>query len=133
MTRVPQRGFALVAALFVLIVLAMLGMFAMRTSTSNVDIVVLKQLENKAETATQFGVQWAAVAITNALSCAAANPSPDLAPGGALVGFNVTVSCQQATNHVPEGMTFDITVTATSGAFGTPSFVSRTVRTRIPR
>jgi MSHA biogenesis protein MshP len=128
-----QGGMALVAALFVIIVLATLGLFATRNSTANHDLIILKLQQDRGVLAAQYGIEWAASSIATVATCNAANPAPALFPPDALNGFTVIVVCQQATNHVPEGLTFDVTSTAAFGAFGSPTFVSRTLRARIPR
>lgn len=131
--RNTQRGFALIAALFVMVVLAMLGIVAMRNSEMQTFAQELELLSTNAREAAAFGIEWAAVSITTPARCLAANPSAPLSPQGSLSGFTVTVTCSRSSNHVAEGTTsFEVSSTATFGRYGTPTFVSRTITTRLP-
>ena len=122
-----QRGFSLVPALFLLIVLAGLGVVAVRVTAVQSQTVVLGIQSSRAYSAARSGVDWAAYrALTSGLC---GNSSLALSEGG-LAGFQVTTSCS-STSHT-EGNTpvqvFVIESFASSGVYGQPDYVSRRVR-----
>jgi MSHA biogenesis protein MshP len=125
-----QRGFSLVAAIFLLTVLALLGAFAVRIGGAQQHTVDLSLLGARALSAAQAGIEWGA---HRALVNGACPASTDLTLNeGSLNGFRLTVTCA-ATAHT-EGATpitiFIVTSFAQSGTYGQPDYVSRTVRAR---
>jgi MSHA biogenesis protein MshP len=129
--RVQQSGIALVAALFLIVVVASLGAFAVRIGSSQQQTVNLALLGSRALAAANSGIEWAA---NQALG-----PTPSCASGdlnlteGALNGFIVTVTCS-ATVHNEGGAPITIYVIdsfARAGVYGTPDYVSRRVRARL--
>jgi MSHA biogenesis protein MshP len=127
-----QRGVALIVALFVIVVLAGLGLFAMRVGTGQQQSVTLDLLGARADAAAAAGIEFGANQALLHASCAAAPPPLALAQG-ALKGFSVQVGCT-ANNYTsnPSGggnmvfQVYAITATATLGVYGTASYVSRT-------
>lgn len=127
----PQSGIALVAALFLIVVVASLGAFAVRIGAGQQQTVNLALLGGRALAAANSGVEWAAnQALGAAPVCA--NGTLTLTEG-ALNGFTVTVTCS-ATAH-SEGTTmvniYTIDSFAQAGVYGTPDYVSRRVRARL--
>lgn len=121
-----QRGVALIVALFVIVVLAGLGLFAMRVGTGQQQSVNLDLLGARAEAAAAAGTEFGANQALRHANCAAAPPPLSLAQG-ALKGFTVQVSCTANTytvNSLPYQV-YAITATATLGVYGTPGYVSR--------
>lgn len=121
-----QRGVALIIALFVIVVLAGLGLFAMRVGTGQQQSVNLDLLGARAEAAAAAGTEFGANQALRHANCAAAPPALSLAQG-ALKGFTVQVSCTANTytvNSLPYQV-YAITATATLGVYGTPGYVSR--------
>lgn len=125
-----QRGFSLVPALFLLVVLAALGAVAVRLTAVEHQTVVLAMQSTRAYAAAQTGIEWSAYqAITNG-SCASSTLS--LTEGG-LTGFTVDTSCA-ATSHAEGAATTNVYVLeafAYSGIYGTPDYVSRRVRATV--
>jgi MSHA biogenesis protein MshP len=126
-----QRGVALIVALFVIIVLAGLGLFAMRVGIGQQQSVTLDLLGARADAAAAAGTEFGANQALRHATCAAA-PPPLVLAQGALKGFSVQVSCTSNTYWVnPTGtgampyQVYAITATATLGVYGTPGFVSR--------
>jgi MSHA biogenesis protein MshP len=124
------RGFSLVAAIFILVVLAAIGAFmvtigyvAQATATGAVRGA-------RAFQAAQAGIEWGvarAVPPAGPLSCLGSSSFTLAVPG--LDGFAVTVTCAQTT-YQERGtpyQVFSITSTATAGSFGDPAYVSRTL------
>jgi MSHA biogenesis protein MshP len=129
--RKKQQGMSLVAAIFLLVVVAALGAFAVRIGMSQQETVNLSLLGSRALAAANSGVQWGAYRALNEGSCAA-SAVLNLTEA-ALNGFAVTVSCV-ATVHNEGGATrtvYTITATAQRGTFGSPEYVSRNVWARV--
>ena len=121
-----QRGVALVIALFVIVVLAGLGLFAMRVGTGQQQSVNLDLLEARADAAAAAGIEFGANQAQRHGSCALAPPPLSLNQA-ALTGFSVQVWCTANTYLVSSVLypVYTITATATRGVYGTPEYVSR--------
>ena len=125
-----QRGFSLVPALFLLVVLAALGTVAVRLSAIEHQTVVLGMQSSRAYAAAQTGIEWSAYQAINGGSCASSTLS--LTEGG-LIGFTVDTSCS-STSHTEGAGTTNVYVLeafAYSGIYGEPDYVSRQIRATI--
>ena len=121
-----QKGFSLVPALFLIIVLAGLGAAAVRISMVQQQTVVLAMQSARAYSAARSGLEWAAYdALANG-NCG----SGTLAyTEGGLDGFSVSTDCS-STSHAEGSITvnvYTINAFAWSGAFGQPDYVSRRI------
>ncbi|MHA6492113.1 hypothetical protein ACX0MV_02545 [Pseudomonas borbori] len=85
------RGFGLVAAMFVMIVISLVIIAMTRLSTAQHGSNSLAIQQARAYQASQAGLEWGVVQAIRNNSCVAAQ-SPSLA-GSALSEFSVTVSC----------------------------------------
>lgn len=121
------RGFTLVSAIFLLVILAMLGAF-MTTFSTTQHIDSANDLQgSRGYRAARMGSEWAVAMISSTPTACPASPSVmDIVPDG----FTVTVTC--AMNSYSEGgvtrYVFWITSTATTG--GTPGslgYIERSV------
>lgn len=125
-----QRGFSLVPALFLLVVLAALGAVAVRLSAIEHQTFVLALQSSRAYAAAQAGIEWSSYqALVNG-SCG--NSSVALTEGG-LSGFTVDTTCSSST-HSEGALTTSVYVLeafAYSGVYGTPDYVSRRVRATV--
>ena len=127
-----QRGFALVAALFLLVVVAALGTFAIRVHTSQQGSADLDLAGVRAEAAMEAGIQYSAARLlAPGANCAAVNnrvvPLPQ--------NFSVTLGCNPVNvANTPPVTVFSVTAIATRGQYGSPEYVSRqrTVRITTP-
>jgi MSHA biogenesis protein MshP len=126
-----QRGFSLIAVIFMIVVLAALGAFAVSISLSQQQTGNLALLEARTAAAAQAGIEYGAYRVlASSSNCVASQTLP--LTGGTLKGFAVTVTCAQPpTNHGNGHLSFRLTATATTGAYGTPDFVSRTAATTV--
>ena len=125
-----QLGFSLVPALFLLVVLAALGVVAVRMSGVQQQTVVLAVQSSRAYAAARSGIDWAAYqALVNG-SCASATLA--LTEAG-LAGFSVDTSCSSSTHtEGPNAVSvYVIEAFAWSGAYGTPDYVSRRIRSTV--
>lgn len=120
------HGFSLVAALFLIVVVAALGVFAVRIGMGQQQTVNLALLSAKALSAANSGIEYGAYQALHGSGCA--NAALNLNEAG-LNGFTVAVTCSPTT-HAESGGTIDIyriDATASLGTYGMPDFVSRHV------
>ncbi len=130
MRTTKQSGFSLVSALFLLVVLATLGIVAVRLTGVQQQTVVLAMQSGRAYAAARAGVDWSSYqALVNA-SCASSTLT--LTEAG-LAGFSVDTSCSSTTHS--EGpntvRVYVIDAFAWSGSYGTPDYVSRRIRSTV--
>ncbi len=119
-------GFALVPALFLLVVLGALGLVAIRVGTGQQQTVTMGLMQAGALSAANSGIEWGAYEALHG-SCAA---STTLAlTEGALNGFAVVVTCTATvfTDGAGTSNSYVIHATATSGSYGQPGYVRRAV------
>lgn len=118
-----QRGFSLIAAVFLIVVLAVLGTFAVRMAVTQQETVNLALLEAQAQAAANSGIEYGA---NRALRWSQCPPSTRLTLTAAgMTGFALVVQCNR-TVHVPSGkMSYALVSTATFGRYGRADFVSR--------
>ena len=134
-----QRGFSIVTAVFLVVVLALLGAFIVSVTGLQLTTQQMDVRGMRAYQAARAGIEWAAWQVldpNNALNpgtCGTAFPacpaSPTVLPAlaGSLAPYTVTVTC--AATPGTEGnrqiRVFRITSTATAGAPGTAQHVNR--------
>jgi MSHA biogenesis protein MshP len=122
-------GFTLISAIFLMVVLAILGT-SLVTLSSVQHATSAQQLQTvRASYAARAGVEWAAKQA-EAGSCIGGT----VTPGGALAGFTVTVACS-VTNHdlgapLPQQYGL-VTVTAQAGVYGSADYVTRRVQAKV--
>jgi MSHA biogenesis protein MshP len=117
-------GFALVAAIFLIVVLAALGLFAMQLYNAQQQSTTLSLLAARAQAAADTGIEYAA---NQSLKHGTCNNTTLALNQGALNGFSVNVTCT-FTTHIISGVpypVYDLTATATYGVYGKPEYVSR--------
>lgn len=120
------RGFALVPALFLIVVLGALAAVAVRISSSQFATVVLGLQQARALAAARTGIEWGTY---RALNGACGGTTLSLTEES-LNGFEVVVTCT-ATSFVEGTNTvnsFTVAATATSGTYGNPDHVRRVMR-----
>lgn len=122
------RGFALVPALFLLVILGALGLAAIRVGTGQQQAVTMNLIQARALAAANSGIEWGAYAATTTNSCA---PSTTLSlTEGALAGFSVIVTCTSTSFTNGSNTTsysYVVQATATTGTYGQPGFARRVV------
>ena len=125
-----QRGVSLVTAVFLIVVLASLGTFAVRLTAIQQQTTGAAIRSTQAMLAAQSGVSWAAHRALNGGTCSAATLA--LTEAGA-AGFSVAVTCTQST-HTEAGNTinvYSIEALAQSGVYGGPDYVSRRLHAKV--
>jgi len=122
-----QQGFALIPALFLIVVLGALALVAIRVSTGQQQAVIMALQETRALGAAQAGIEWGAYQSEKNVSCAAST-SLTLTEA-ALNGFTVVVTCAATTfvNGAATSVSYVLKSTATTGTYGQPGYVHRVV------
>jgi len=122
-----NRGFALVPALFLIVVLAALGAAAIRIGSGEQQTVTMAMQQGRALAAARAGIEWGAYQALKASSCAAST-TLNLSEA-ALAGFTVVVTCStaiDASGPVPKN-SYVLVANSSSGTYGQPGYVHRVV------
>ncbi len=135
-----QRGFSLISAIFLLVIIATLGMFAVTLFTGQQQAATLDMLGSRAYQAARAGIEWGAYQILTpgTISCgtyaAPASNSVALEAAG-LQDFTVTVACgSTAVSEASATVTiYQLTSTVTRGTVATPYYVERQLTATIAK
>ncbi|MDP1634901.1 MAG: hypothetical protein Q8L69_09490 [Gallionellaceae bacterium] len=145
-TRQKQRGFSLVSAIFLLVVLAGLGAAMVSFSTTQNQGLAMDVMGSRAYQAASAGIEWAAYNIASnpgAGDGTTFGPAAGNALGGNLADFEVTVAYTAAsavddTDYPPNGISpgevvwsYDITASAVWGTAGTENYVMRVLNAKV--
>jgi MSHA biogenesis protein MshP len=129
-----SKGFSLVSAIFLLVVIAALGTFAVTLSTTQHQSATLDVMGARAYQASRAGIEWGAYQVISSpasIGCpvgGASNPVAMPAAPSTLAAFTVDVSCwsyvpvSEAANTVTM---YRLISTATQGTAATPDYVER--------
>lgn len=119
-----QRGFALIPALFLVIVLGALALVAIRVGNGQQHAVTMGLMQVRALAAARSGIEWGAYSALNG-SCAAST-TLNLTEA-ALGGYTVVVSCTATAfaNGATTSNSYVINSAATFGTYGQPGYVRR--------
>ncbi len=128
-----QHGFSLVSAIFLLVVIAALGTFAVTLSTTQHQSAALDVMGARAYQAARAGIEWGAyqVLTPGAINCSlvgASNPVAMPASPSTLSSFTVDVSCWSyaPVSEAADTVTmYQLTSTATQGTVATTDYVER--------
>ena len=129
-----EGGFAIITAIFLLVVLGGLAAFIVTVSTAMHTTSALDLQGARAYQAARAGIEWGTFqALASVPSCAASTTLPTL--GGSLSGFTTTVACSQSshTEGVATVTTYQLTATATFGAPGNADYVQRQLQANYAR
>jgi MSHA biogenesis protein MshP len=124
--RSSPQGFALIPALFLIVVLGALAVIAIRVGTGQQHAVTMSLEEARALAAAQAGIEWGAYQAGTG-NCA---PSTTLnLTEAALNGFTVVVTCAVTTfsNGAATGSSYVLNATAITGTYGQPGYVHRAI------
>lgn len=124
-----QTGFTLIAAIFLLVVVAALAAYITNIRAVQQTTLVYGVQGARAMQAARSGIEWGIYqSIVNG-GCAGSTNFTD----PAFVGFNIEVQCGQTT-HI-EGITpidiFQLTAIATSGIYGSLDYVQRQIQATV--
>jgi MSHA biogenesis protein MshP len=127
-----QRGFAAIAAIFLIVALAALGSYMVSFSNAQQLTSAQDVQGSRAYWAARAGLEWGVANHMTAAACSAASTNL------VIEGFAVTVACTMAT-YADLGLVpgvapriFQFTSTATTGAaLGTIGYIERSVSTSL--
>jgi MSHA biogenesis protein MshP len=141
--RSSQRGFSIITAIFLLVVLGALGtmmvtFFAAQQQSSALDV-----MGSRAYQAARAGIEWSAYYVEQPATpwpdCATYTISKTLFAANTLKGtlspFEVKLTCSSA-SFVEDGdpiWIYDLVSTATYGTAGTPDYVERVLNVKMGR
>ncbi len=127
-----QTGFSLISAIFLVVVIAALGLFTVTFSTTQQQSSVMDALGSRAYQAAKAGIEWGVYQIiTGGATCPLVQPT--MPTGTQLSAFTVTVDC----NVTPwtEGTTslsvYQLTSTAKTGVLGSSGYFERQLQVTI--
>lgn len=125
------RGFAIISAIFLIVILAALGTF-MVTFSSVQQITSAQDVQgSRAYHAARAGIEWGAYQV---LIGGAGCPAPTtLSPAGTLTGFSVAVSCVAfpTTESGNAVVFYQIISTASQGTLGSTTYSERQLKATI--
>lgn len=120
-----QRGFTLVQAVFILVVLALLGVTMMRLSGGQSATNLFALQGARAYQAARSGLEWGA-----ARAAVGANCNGNMTVG--MFQVNVTCNIQSFTEGaIGPYNVYRINATASYGNYGSPDFVQRSVQMKV--
>lgn len=129
-----MKGFALISAIFLLVVIAALGLFAVTISNTQQQNSVMDALGSRAYQAAKTGLEWGSYQITKGgVTSCSSFPQPSMPAGTQLSAFTVSVTCN-VTTHTEGSNTFSIyqlTSIATTGTVGSSNYFERQLQIAI--
>ncbi len=139
-----HQGFSIITAIFLLVVLAFLGIAMVAFSTAQNQSSAMDVLGSRAYQAARAGIESAAYEVsispvsqaTPVNTCARTfTPGTGTALGGTLAPFTVTVACT-ATAYIENGATtwiYDVSSVAATGTVGSTNYVERIMQVKLAR
>lgn len=135
--RFHERGFSLISAIFLLVVIAALGTFAVTLTTTQQQSAALDIMGSRAHQAARTGIEWGAYQVLPASAAGYASTcrtggsnSQTISPlSGILANFTVTVNCV-ATSHAEGASTvwgYQLAASAAQGTLNTLDYVERNI------
>jgi MSHA biogenesis protein MshP len=130
-----NRGFTLITALFLLVVVALLSVYMINLRSVQQSTIVFGLQGARAMQAAQTGLEWGVYdAINN--NCASAPSTFNVVGVPALESFSIQVTCvfsdhTEGTAPADTITTYVLTSTAQTGTYGTLDYVYRSVRATV--
>jgi MSHA biogenesis protein MshP len=139
----PERGFSLITAIFLLVVLAALGSFALTFSSVQQAGAALDVQGSRAYQAARSGIEWGLYQVSAASACPAATHLA-VPAGAGMATLTVTVNCAILGSGSEGGATvtvYGITATACNqptaggcpGTAGGLGYVERQLQAKVSR
>ena len=124
-----MRGFSLVAAIFILVVLAALGAFMITIGEAERWTAAAAVQGARAYQSAQSGIEWGVYRSLNGAPC---TPPPSFVVGG----FTVSVTCTPTAYVEGGGPPFNVyviasTAVSTGATLGSPDYFSRTLQVTV--
>jgi len=132
-----NKGFLLPAAIFILVILAGLGAYALNITSVQQSTSAQDVQGARAYQAARAGVEWAAYQVlapgTTALASCPTSPTTI-----AIDNFSVTISCTRSADYFEQGTDhtialYDVTSTASFGIAGTLNYIERQVQVTLSK
>lgn len=123
-----QRGFSIIVAVFLIVVLAALAIFLARITATSHQVSALAYREAQALLAARAGLEQATYLEVSGGVNGACDSGGSFTVAG-YPGFSITVSCS-VSQHTETGTTQDVYalgVQATAGSYNAPGYVTRRV------
>ena len=137
MKQIKQQGFLLPAAIFILVILAGLGAYALNITSVQQSTSLQDTQGTRAYQAARAGVEWAAYQVLSPGNTALVNcpASPTVLN---IDNFVVTVTCSRSADFNEQGLDhtiamYDITSTANFGTVGTLNFIERQIQLTVSK
>ena len=128
-----QRGFSLITAIFLLVVVATVGTFMVTIGSTQRQTSVLSVLSSRALYAADSGMEWAIATVLSPPKVCFTSPTTFTLSGGAADGYSVTNTC--AASSYTEGANtynvFSLSTTASHGSVGSADYIRRSVRSSV--
>lgn len=126
-----QQGFTLIAALFLLVVVAALVIYIANIRVVQQTTLLYGVQGARAMQAARSGIEWGIYESLGGAGCPAATTFT--IPDAALSSFSVDVSCNESTHleGVTPVTTFQLTAIARSGTFGSLDYVQRRIQATV--
>ena len=125
-----QSGFTLVTALFLLVIVSLLGVYLINFRKVQQSTVVYGQQGARPMHAAHTGIEWGIYESVVNGNCA---PNAFTATGIALSAYNISVNCSSSAHT--EGAvlitTYRLTSTAQTGIYGTLDYVYRSMQATV--
>lgn len=132
-----QQGFLLPAAIFILVILAALGAYALNITSVQQSTSLQDTQGTRAYQAARTGVEWAAYQVLNPGNTALVNcpASPSTLN---IDSFVVTITCSRSADYFEQGSDhtiamYDITSTASFGTAGTLNYIERQIQLTVSK
>lgn len=123
-----QSGFSLITAIFLLVVVAGLIVYMTNIRVAQQQTSLYGVLGARAINAARSGIEWGIYEVM------VGSPGACFAPSNINVeGFTVAMNCISTTHRegVSDVITYQLTATATTGAFGSLDYVQREIEAKV--
>jgi MSHA biogenesis protein MshP len=127
-----QKGFTLVSAIFLIVVISLLTTYMVSINTVQKQIANYSILSSRALFAAESGIQWSIYTALDDNDCSAFPDTFNLS-GGASGSFSVSVTCNLTTHTENPDMynVYQLSSTATQGSLGGPDYIRRTISSSV--
>lgn len=126
--RKKQFGFAIISAIFLVVVLAVLGVYMATMSGVQYATTTQTFTASRVYYGAKAGLEWGIHrVIAAAQPCSSLSPAPFALTGVGFEGVSVSVTC----NDTSYPGLFYLTVTATYGVYGSPDYSQRVLEATV--
>lgn len=119
-----QGGITLIGAIFVLIIVSLLGQYLVTISSVQHQTSLLALQSSRAYHAANAGIEWGIASVIATNSCPASPPTSF----AGLTGFVISTSCNNLGNFDKNGTittVYRLNVTSQFGSYGQADYISR--------